>query len=838
MPAALPSRECVWCGCCPGWWRLVCSSADSLFSQFWGASDEHDLIDGVSGFTLRFTDPQREHGFTISRKARLARSATNFSFATLIAYSLFSLTLLRVPGPSTDEGRWLMRLKVAFSTGAVLAFVFVLFVARSFALRGRIGSRTLEMIIVLSFTSLMLFLATFSLHYVGRMAGHDNTRAVFGLSEVVMASLDTNTLLLIDICVTAVHLAPIRWVTLLPLEVTAVLAYAVPAYAVGNTVPGARGLNTATLLGLTMLAAIGKRASERQERSLFAGMLTEKTQRFHAEFQLCRQQDGETIGAGTLSEGSRPDTTESGQAFQIARNGSLPAMRTIGEKEHWLIRESEVTPLSDCVLGQGSFGVVTCGLFQNTIVALKTPKQDVQVAERSLDNFCNELQILRRLRHPNIVFLYGACLDDSLTSLRLVLEFVRGVSLTNFIGRLAAISNGRQTDRISIMFDVVNALRYMHSRTPVVVHGDLKSSNVIVEEMAVGPSGTDTIDDGVSVCAKLLDFGLSRLLTRSAQPLGGTKRWRAPELFSHSKVRPDAATDVYSMGQLIYFIATGELPFHSRRMEDVIGLLQCGLVPVHDWPAWCDGTFLPKCCRTVVEWCSSPRPSARPTSEQVSTELSQVLEWDPARAARKRSSEDATEACRSKAAAAAAPPPHGAPPQAVPAGSRQDGPDPLLTAASAGCKRGGKRSSTSAISKAPDEALPQVPLERCGASVSVWFNVLSDKWCIRRATGCTEIFWGRGHQRRELGRFLPWIRPDVREDFIIWVQTTFQTLYSSAEPHWQTHEEAVLLCPPLLRSSSSWLSASVAMTLPSEQDRYMVQMSFEDIRLTDARPQT
>jgi len=331
---------------------------------------------------------------------------------------------------------------------------------------------------------------------------------------------------------------------------------------------------------------------------------------------------------------------------------------------------------------------------------------------------------------------------------------------------------------------------------------------------------------------------LSRLLTRSAQPLGGTKRWRAPELFSHSKVRPDAASDVYSMGQLIYFIATGELPFHSRRMEDVIGLLQCGLVPVHDWPAWCDGAFLPKCCRTVVEWCSSPRPSARPTSEQVSTELSQVLEWDPARAARKRSSEDATEACRSKAAAAAAPPPHGAPPQAVPAGSRQDGPDPLLTAASAGCKRDGKRSSTSAISKAPDEALPQVPLERCGASVSVWFNVLSDKWCIRRATGCTEIFWGRGHQRRELGRFLPWIRPDVREDFIIWVQTTFQTLYSSAEPHWQTHEEAVLLCPPLLRSSSSWLSASVAMTLPSEQDRYMVQMSFEDIRLTDARPQT
>merc|ERR1719221_1757233 len=119
------------------------------------------------------------------------------------------------------------------------------------------------------------------------------------------------------------------------------------------------------------------------------------------------------------------------------------------------------------------------------------------------------------------------------------------------------------------------------------------------------------------------------------------RRWRAPELFSSKKARPDAATDVYSLGQLVYHVTTGELPFHSRRMEDVMGWLKRGSVPDLDWPAGCDSRSLAQRCRAVVEWCTHPKPSARPSSEQVSTELSRVLEWDPACIASSRSVEGA-----------------------------------------------------------------------------------------------------------------------------------------------------------------------------------------------------
>ena len=237
-------------------------------------------------------------------------------------------------------------------------------------------------------------------------------------------------------------------------------------------------------------------------------------------------------------------------------------------------------------------------------------------------------------------------------------------------------------------------------------------------------------------------------------------------------------------------------------------------------------------------------PQALRQAEQASAEFGRVLEWDPARIASKRSVEGARVR---QAAAAASPPPHKASPRAVPDTlSRdlcQDMLDPPLAGASVGsCRRSGRRSSTRVDSKAPDEILPpvleHVVMERCDASVTVWFNVVSAQWNILQATGCTEIFWGRGHQLTELGNLVRWIHPDVRETLIFWVQATFQNVDSCAQPRWQTHEEAVYFRPPLLRASSASLSASVTIALPAEQDRFVVQMRFDDIRLTNACPRS
>ncbi|CAK0849518.1 unnamed protein product [Prorocentrum cordatum] len=397
--------------------------------------------------------------------------------------------------------------------------------------------------------------------------------------------------------------------------------------------------NIIGLLALTLFAAIGKRAFERQERALFAGLLSEKRMRCQAEFQLSKVDLGEAARAEDLSSDrsdklSRPGTTMSAAAFEGSEeSASFDQVRAIGQREQWLIASGEVQILPDRVLGEGGFGIVVSGLYHNTVVAVKAPKQDIARKDginSSLPELCNELRILRRIRHPNIAFLYGACMDDTLSRLCLVLEFVDGVPLGEFVRGLPREPRGGPAEPLAgaseagvlasslsarslIVFDILNVLRYLHSRQPVVVHADLKDSNVFVEERRKR--------SGRTYHAKVLDFGLSRVLTRRAKPLGGTLRWMAPELFS--RVPPDAAADCYSFGLLAYFIATGSVPFQGWRPEHVHKRLRRNQPPSLTWPTAADELAL--ACRPLVEQCIQPRPALRPTAQQVSDELSAAL---------------------------------------------------------------------------------------------------------------------------------------------------------------------------------------------------------------------
>ncbi|CAK0895017.1 unnamed protein product [Prorocentrum cordatum] len=221
-------------------------------------------------------------------------------------------------------------------------------------------------------------------------------------------------------------------------------------------------------------------------------------------------------------------------------------------------------------------------------------------------------------------------MDDALSKLCLVLERVDGVPLGAFVRGLpggrhrpvephgGASEAGALASSLSarslLVCDILNVLCYLHSRQPVIVHADLKDTNVFVEERR-GRTGR------TSYRAKLLDFGLSRILTRRARPLGGTPRWMAPELLS--RVPPDAAADCYSFGLLAYFIVTGGLPFEGKGTDQVMRRLRGGRPPRLTWPAPADE--LCQACRPLVEQCTQLKPALRPTAKQVSDELSVVL---------------------------------------------------------------------------------------------------------------------------------------------------------------------------------------------------------------------
>mmetsp|Transcript_65445 Transcript_65445/g.175024 ORF Transcript_65445/g.175024 Transcript_65445/m.175024 type:complete len:652 (+) Transcript_65445:331-2286(+) len=493
---------------------------------------------------------------------------------------------------------------------------------------------------------MMVMTICLSRFYVARITGYDDPEAVWGRE---LGYTDGLNLLILNLCASFGHLAPVRWVFLLPLEVGLALVFELPILLWDSPTPDAVPMFSLCAIWVAFLAAVGKRHSELQDRLLFRSLLSEKTRRFVAEHELARQHDepaGATRGAGAPAAASAgasvPETASTAVAFEMDRAGGLGKMREVGIREQWLIDETEVKALPTRILGRGGFGVVTLGVYHNTPVALKEPRQDVETsaADQVLPALCNELRILRRLRHPNIVCFYGATMDDSFVRLRLVLEYIDGVVLRNFIqAHNLAASNGEGGDptrhfrsstdivneRKRIVCDILSALRYLHSRTPAVVHGDLKDTNISVQQQC--------LHGGLAVRGKLLDFGLARLLTRSAQPLGGTTRWRAPELFGSERLRPDRAADVYSVGLLMFFISTAAQPFEGVDAAEVARERQ-RLRPLS--PSWPEGRgdgddlqSLRRWCSALVERCTRPRPEQRPTVADVTDMLDRGLDtWD------------------------------------------------------------------------------------------------------------------------------------------------------------------------------------------------------------------
>jgi serine/threonine-protein kinase len=199
-------------------------------------------------------------------------------------------------------------------------------------------------------------------------------------------------------------------------------------------------------------------------------------------------------------------------------------------------------------LGQGGMGVVYLAERDDQFhqrVAVKIVRHGLDTPEM-LDRFLAERQILASLNHPNISRL----LDGGVTAdgrPYLVLEYVEGEPIDVYCRRLGLSSR----ERVRLFLQVARAVHYAHRN--LIVHRDLKPTNILVAA------------DGQ---AKLLDFGIAKILDASALPLSGpapqtqTGLWvMTPEYASPEQVRGDpvtTATDVYGLGLVLYEILTGE----------------------------------------------------------------------------------------------------------------------------------------------------------------------------------------------------------------------------------------------------------------------------------------
>ncbi|XP_057822153.2 cysteine-rich receptor-like protein kinase 6 [Cryptomeria japonica] len=195
----------------------------------------------------------------------------------------------------------------------------------------------------------------------------------------------------------------------------------------------------------------------------------------------------------------------------------------------------------DKKLGEGGFGAVYKGTMQNGLqIAVK--KLSVQ-SSQGKEQFLNEVKLVAKIQHRNLVILLGCCAEGS--ERLLVYEFLPNNSLDKILFHPEKGKELNWNRRLNIILGVARGLLYLHedSQLPI-IHRDIKASNIL-------------LDDKME--PKISDFGLARLFCRDETHVNtrvaGTLGYMAPEYARRGQLSIKA--DVYSFGVVILEIMCG-----------------------------------------------------------------------------------------------------------------------------------------------------------------------------------------------------------------------------------------------------------------------------------------
>jgi len=196
-------------------------------------------------------------------------------------------------------------------------------------------------------------------------------------------------------------------------------------------------------------------------------------------------------------------------------------------------------------LGKGGMGRVykAYDTEVNETVALKLIQSEIAADERTIERFRNELRLARKITHKNVCRMYD--LNKGENTYFLTMEFIPGEDLKGFIRRSKQLT---PATIISIATQISEGLSEAHRLG--VVHRDLKPQNIMIDEEGK---------------VRIMDFGIARSLkakgvTRAGTVIG-TPDYMSPEQAEGGEV--DERSDIYSLGVVLYEMATGRLPFEG-----------------------------------------------------------------------------------------------------------------------------------------------------------------------------------------------------------------------------------------------------------------------------------
>lgn len=198
------------------------------------------------------------------------------------------------------------------------------------------------------------------------------------------------------------------------------------------------------------------------------------------------------------------------------------------------------------VIGIGGMAIVfkATDLLMRRVVAVKILKDEISTDEQSVKRFSNESRAVSMLSHPNIVNVYDVSVRENIKYI--VMEYVEGITLKNYMQHREVL-NIREI--ISYTTQILRALDHAHKKG--IVHRDIKPQNIML------------LKNGI---IKVMDFGIAKLpnaetVTMTDKAIG-TVYYISPEQVSGGN--SDARSDIYSLGVMMYEMATGSLPFTAE----------------------------------------------------------------------------------------------------------------------------------------------------------------------------------------------------------------------------------------------------------------------------------
>eukprot|EP00887_Chlorella_sp_A99_P006013 scaffold27.g6013.t1 len=293
----------------------------------------------------------------------------------------------------------------------------------------------------------------------------------------------------------------------------------------------------------------------------------------------------------------------------------------------WELDPTSLTVLEK--LGEGEFGVVHKARWYGTLVAAKILKGSSEIA---LGDFRGEIEILRRVHHPNAVQFLGACTRKE--PYILVTELMTAGSLADAFRRPEVFPMRRA---VEIALDAARGLAYLHNRKPnPIIHRDLKPGNLMLSGSQYQDQAQVVFDTGT---VKLADFGLSKTLpvNRHAEygyldskfrltGETGSYRYMAPEVFRHEPY--NSRVDVYSFSMIVYQLFEFQPPFSGQ--DPVEAARQAALYERRpQFVALLQPHPFKKEIRALIARCWAADPEDRPTFVEIAEELERILSKMP-----------------------------------------------------------------------------------------------------------------------------------------------------------------------------------------------------------------